>query len=99
MDNIHVKQLKAKIEQFKLDTSENNIVVIYRLGRQKLLHKMNIQSFERDYFEKISNYDQHRLTKFSTMQSLLQMLFQGDSCRKKALIEFIQEIIKDDNLL
>jgi hypothetical protein len=98
MDNLHIKNLKAKVEQFKFNPGENDIIVIYRLGRQKLLHKMDILSFEREYFEKVSIYDQHRLTKFSTLQKVIKNLFYKNSCNKIDVIKYIQESTENDNL-
>lgn len=98
LDNIRVNKLNAKIEQFKFDPEYSHVLVVYRLGRQKLLHKMDILNFEREYFEKVSHYDQHRLTKFSTLQHLLQDLFYGDSCTGETLIKYIHGEAKNEQL-
>lgn len=98
IDSIRVSKLKAKIEKFKFDTKENHIIVMYRLGRQKLLHKTNISRFQQKYFYNISYYDQHRLTKFSTLQYLLHNLFYDKFCDKETLINYIEEVAKQEEL-
>jgi hypothetical protein len=96
--NIKVTGLKVKIEHFILNQTHDNIIVVYRLGRQKLLNKMNLTQFEKEYFEKVSNYDQHRLTKFSTLQHMLQILFANSICNKKHFTHFVEEHIKNEQL-
>lgn len=90
-DSLRVSKLTAKIERFSMDFENKNILVIYRLGRKKLLNKMNISKFERCYFDKLSNFDQLRLVKFTVFQQLLKNLFSGNSCSTVAFIELIQE--------
>src|SRR5436190_22910225 len=91
LDSIKFTGLKVKIEHFILNTGHENIIVVYRLGRQKLLNKMHLNQFEKEYFEKVSNFDQHRLTKFSTLQNMLQVLFTSNVCNKDHFTRFIQE--------
>lgn len=99
LDSFQVTKLKGKIENFKLDYPNQNIIVVYRLGRQKLLHSLPLLQFEKEYFEAISHYDQHRLTKFSTLQYLLHSLFCTDSCDKEKFIRFIKDHIKNEQPL
>lgn len=99
IDSFKAANLKAKIESFKLNHSGNNIIVTYRLGRQKLLNRMNLSEFENEYFDKVSHYDQHRLTKFSTLQFLLQDLFCNNLCEKDQLISFIEDQARNEQLL
>ena len=98
LDNMKASKLSAQIEQFKYDLSYHSIVVTYRLGRQKLLNKMEILQFEREYFDKLSQYDRFRLTRFSTFQALLINLFQSDICKKESFINYIQEEAKNERL-
>src|SRR5476649_1898264 len=65
LDSTKATKLKIKIEHFKLNIIDNNIIVFYRIGRQKLFNEMPLTKFSTHYFESISNYDQHRLTKFN----------------------------------
>lgn len=98
VDNIRANKLNAKIERFKFDHAHNHILVIYRLGRKKLFHKMDILHFEQNYFNKLSHYDQHRLTKFSTIQHILQSLFHKDLCKRNELIKFIKDETANEQL-
>ena len=98
IDSLHVSGLKVKVDHFILNNAQKNILVVYRIGRQKLLNKMLLSQFEREYFEKISNYDQHRLTKFSTLQHILQYLFTDNVCNKESFSRFIEEQIKNESL-
>lgn len=98
LDSLKANSLNVKIEKFKFDDTNKRILVIYRLGRQKLLQKMEISFFEREYFEKISTFDQHRLTKFSTLQRLLMELFQDKSCNESDFIQFIYGETRSEQL-
>lgn len=96
IDSMNVVRLKVKIEHFMINSVHDDIIVVYRLGRQKLLNKMKLIQFEKEYFEKVSNHDQHRLTKFSTLQHTLQTLFFTKVCNKEHFIRFIEEHIKNE---
>lgn len=98
MDSFKATNLNVKIDHFGLDRVNQNIIVIYRLGRRKLLNKMNLSQFEKEYFEKISHYDQHRLTKFSTLEYFLKNLFCNKICKKEKFITFIEEHVKNEQL-
>lgn len=97
-DSFKATTLKAKIEHFIFNQNQDNIIVVYRLGRQKLLNKMNLAQFEKEYFEKVSNYDQHRLTKFSTLQHMLQYMFSNNVCNKNYFSNYIAEYVKHEQL-
>lgn len=97
-DSMKATGLKVKIDHFLFNYSHEDIIVVYRLGRQKLLNKMKLNLFEKEYFEKISNYDQHRLTKFSTLQNMLKALFSGTICSKENFVNLIEERIKNERL-
>lgn len=97
-DSIKATGLKVKIDHFLFNPAQDDIMVFYRLGRQKLLNKMKLNLFEREYFEKVSNYDQHRLTKFSTLQNMLQALFSNNMCSKENFVSLIEERIKNERL-
>lgn len=98
LDSTKVVKLRVKIEHFKFNHVNDDISVFYRLGRQKLLNKMELNQFSNEYFEKLSNYDQHRLTKFETLQDILRSLFSNENCSKNALSGFIEEKIKNEHL-
>jgi len=97
-DTFKANSLKAKIEHFILDNSRDTILVVYRLGRKKLLNKMDLNQFVREYFEIISSYDQLRLTKFSMLQNLLHTLFVSRFCNKEQFIKHIQDHVRDEQL-
>jgi hypothetical protein len=44
------------------------------------------------------NYDQHRLTKFSTLQHILNTLFLDEYCSKGDLYHFIEGQVKNEQL-
>jgi hypothetical protein len=68
-DNLGLRNISIKIERFDIDSEK--IIVLYRIGRQKLIQKEMLNSFQKKNYEYLSYYDQHRLTKFSTMQNFL----------------------------
>ena len=86
----------AKVEHFKVDPIDQNINVVYRLGRQKLLNKMSLSQFEQEYFEALSHYDQRRIVKFSTLQSLLQDLFCEHQCSREKFFGFIEDQTRNE---
>lgn len=99
LDSLKINtNLTVKIERFEYNLNHCNITVLYRLGRQKLLNKMYIFDFEKTYFGNISSYDQLRLTKFSTFESLLQRLYKNNSFTKLEFINHIQEESKNEQL-
>ena len=97
LDNIKATNLSVKIDAFKIGPN-NKILVVYRLGRQKLYNTMEILKFDREYFDKISVYDQHRITKFITMQNISN-ISNVSSIQENSLIKYIQEEINNDQLL
>lgn len=97
-DSLNVTRLKIKIDHFLHNKPHSDVLVVYRIGRQKLLNKMSLSQFEQEYFEKVSNYDQHRLTKFSTLQNVLGKLFTENVCDKEIFSRFIEEQIKSEQL-
>jgi hypothetical protein len=98
LDSTKATRLKIKIEHFKLNQTNKSVIVFYRLGRQKILNEMSLTKFSTEYFENISNYDQHRLTKFSTLQHILNTLFLDEHCSKENLYRFIEGQIKNEQL-
>lgn len=98
LDSCNASRQLIKIDHFSLDMQNESINVAYRIGRQKLLNKMNILNFEKEYFDKVTSYDQHRLTKFSIMQNILVMLFDKSSCNKENYIAYLSERIKSEQL-
>ena len=95
-DNLRSKRLFIKIERFDLD-KDGQIIVFYRLGRQHVLNKASIFEFERAYFDKASNYDQHRLTKFASYQKIGR-LFEDNSESLVKFTRFIKEEVKNEQL-
>jgi hypothetical protein len=98
LDSIKATGLKITIEYFKLNKTNNNILVFYRIGRHKILNEMSLAKFSAEYFENISNYDQHRLTKFNTLQHILNVLFLNENCSKSNLFHCIEGQIKNEQL-
>ena len=100
LDTLKIHLPNIKIERFELDhdISMNNIIVIYRIGRKKLTDKMRLNQFEESFFDKISIFDQHRLTKFGVLQKMLQKLFNSGSCTRKNILNFIKEEATHDQL-
>lgn len=98
LDNIRVHKLNVKIEHFDFNHDNNDIIVVYRIGKRKLLNKLEIFQFEQEYFENISHFDQHRLTKFSTIQYLLHDLFPTHYCNKETFINYLRKMIKNECL-
>lgn len=91
-DNIKPERLQVTIDNFKLNKVKNEILVLYRLGRQKAICSLPILQFENEYFDQVSSYDKHRLTKFSTLQYVLDKHFNKGSCSK---VSFINQLEKD----
>lgn len=91
-DTLKYHPILVKIEKFIYNSNTNQIEVIYRIGRQKLYNRKDIFEFESEYFGKVPNYDQHRLTKFSIIAHILQDLFKYENCSKN---QFVQYLIKD----
>lgn len=89
----------VKIEKFLLDSSEEHIHIFYRLGRQKLLHRNGIDDFDADYYNKLSEYDKQRLTKFLTFQGMLNILRDEKGSAKQKLIKHLLDEINHDKLL
>lgn len=88
--------LQIKIEDFTYDDSANIIFVFYRQGRQKLIDKMNVINFEKEYFEKLSNFDRYRLIKLVTLQNTLQCLFVKGNCDRNAFVNLIKDCVRND---
>lgn len=98
LDNLKSNKLLVKIEHFDID-KDHHILVIYRLGQRKLLHKSMITQFQKEYFNKTSLYDQQRLTKFATYQTILDLLQDTpDALVKAKLARFIKDEAKNEQL-
>ena len=98
LDSLKTSFPTVKIERFDIDTQHHKIIAVHRIGRNKLLNKMPLQEFEHEFFEKISSFDQHRLTKFEILQTIMQKLFNQDACSKEKFIEFIRGEANHDQL-
>ena len=98
LEGIFSQRVTIKIDQFDLNKEESVILVIYRLGRQKLAQKLALTDFSIKYFENLSGYDRQRNTKFSTLQDLLTNLFRDDNAASQTLINYIKMAVKNDQL-
>jgi hypothetical protein len=98
LDSLKTSFPTVKIERFDIDVSHHKIIAVYRIGRNKLLNKMPLQEFEHEFFEKISSFDQHRLTKFGILQTIMQELFSQNTCSKGKFIKFIHGEANHDQL-
>ena len=98
IDNFKSCGIYAKIENFKFEYSQKQIVVTYRLGRKNLLNRINLIDFERKFFERITSYDRYRLAKFSILQSLMTNIFLDNTYNKEKFLKFIEDQIKYEQL-
>ena len=88
-DSVKSSKISAQIDQFSLSDDRHKILVSYRVGRHRIARKKFIGDFTGEFFSSLSNYDQHRLVKFSTLQSILDGLFSSRHCAKEQLVDFI----------
>lgn len=98
LDIIKTNPIKIKIEKFQFDFEKEQICVNYRLGTHKICHRMFILDFESQYYEKLSSYDRHRLTIFSTFQHLINEVFNGNQCKKIDFLLYIQKEVLREQL-
>lgn len=98
LDTLKTGFPNVKIERFDVDNDATEILVTYRIGRNKLNSKMHLSQFEEKFFDRISTFDQHRLTKFGILQTCLQKMFHSDHCSKIDFLNFIKEEAADDQL-
>jgi len=96
LDTLKPMRIPIKLERFDLD-GDKNVIAIYRVGRQKLLNKLPLKEFEMKYFDKLSHYDQHRVTKFSTFQDCLK-LYGVNSQSFTQLVNYILKEVKNEQL-
>lgn len=86
-----------KIERISLDSSEEHIIVSYRIGR--LMERSNISDFEINSYSNLSVHDKQRLTKFLTLQGILTLLREEKGSAHYKFIKYLQDEIKHDKLL
>lgn len=98
LDSYRASYSKTKIEKFQFDKISEEIIVIYRVGNKRLLDKLPIIKFELDHFDSCSNYDQHRLTKFSTLQKILENIVPNNSECRTRIIDLISNEAKNEHL-
>ncbi|MEE9451233.1 MAG: hypothetical protein V3V61_00585 [Gammaproteobacteria bacterium] len=98
-DIIKVNPVAVKIERFSFHKTEDVITVIYRLGRKKLLNTMPINTFEKEFFDRLYTFDRYRIIKFSILQNIMDNLFKRRKfpAREDAL-NFIKKEIKNEQL-
>lgn len=97
LEQAFINPITVKIDRFEFTQSPQIILVIYRLGRQKLNQKLELIDFQKKYFSYLSGYDRQRVTKFSVLQDLLANL----TLEKKdtlAVSHYIIKVIKHDQL-
>ncbi len=97
-DSVKMPRVSARIECFECQQESGNMIVVYRLGGRKLLNKMEIHQFEQEYFERVSVYDQHRLTKMSSLQNVHLALFKESHCSKDSFMNYLREEVKNEYL-
>lgn len=97
-EGIISKRITVIIDRFDFNNDETTILVIYRLGRQKLNQKQSISKFSTTYYDYLSGYDKQRITKFSTLQDLLNNLFLDENSSKNNLTNYIKRSVKNDQL-
>lgn len=98
LEELFTSQLFVKIDRFALDSIEQKILVIYRIGKKKLTQKLPLSDFSNKYFDNLSTFDRQRITKFSTLQDLLINLFINDISSKPIFINHLKNAIKNDQL-
>lgn len=98
IDSYRANYVKTKIERFQLDQETKEILVIYRVGNKRLLNKLPVMKFEHDHFDHCANFDQHRLTKFSTLQNVLQNIGINESHCQMKIMELIDNEAKHEQL-
>lgn len=98
LEGIFVNRINIKIERFDLNKQETDILVIYRIGRQKLVQKLILSEFSAKYFENLSGYDRQRISKFAILQDLLVNLFPERDAARLSLINYITRALKHDQL-
>ena len=96
-DNYFTEKSLVKIDKFSLDNSQNHIVVMYRIGRQKLINKSSLIQFSEKYYDSITTYDKQRLAKFFVYESLLSETFT-DGKPRSLLIQRIEKEFKNEQL-
>ncbi len=98
LESIFLGRASIKVDRFDMNHDESTILVLYRIGRQKLTLKASLINFSTKYFDNLSGYDRQRITKFITLQDLLCNLFSEESSSRKNLIVHIKVAIKNDKL-
>lgn len=98
IDSYKASYSKTKVERFQFDRTSEKIIVIYRVGNKRLLDKLPILKFEHEHFESCPNYDQHRLTKFSTLQKVLENISTSNGVCRAKIINFIDNEAKNEQL-
>lgn len=96
-DHFKSSIVPVQTDHFQFDNHSNCIIVVYRLGRQKLLNKMDIQQFNEKYFSMLSNIDQLRVNKFYIMQNILNKLFHNNIKNCKDMINYIKDEINNEH--
>ena len=98
IDSYKANYSKTKVEKFQFDYTDEDIIVVYRVGNKRLLDKSPINKFEHDHFDRCSNFDQNRLAKFSTLQKILKNIVSDDASCKVKIINFIDNEAKNEQL-
>ena len=96
LESFKTSHLKVKVDHFEFNTNTKNIIVIYRVGNKKLMNKNEIKKFSSDYFQKCNFYDSHRVTKFETLQNLIDEKLLTDKKSEEQLISYITKAINNE---
>lgn len=98
-DLIWFKPLRLTIENFSLNASAREIYVNYRMRSSRRLISQPLHDFEFTHFANLSDYDQHRVTKFAALNTLLNQLFTSNACTSEQFINFLRNECHDDHRL
>ena len=87
---------KIKVEDFHFNEVKKIIIVSYRIGNKRLLNNLDINNFQHKYFDQCLSFDQHRLTKFATLQGVLRKTNKDGVVSE--IIKIIEDEIKNEKL-
>ena len=98
-DSVWFKPIPLTIENFTLDAPAHAIYVTYRMRSSRRLISQALHEFEFTHFASLSDYDQHRVTKFSALNAILKKLFINKQCSSDEFINFLGSEFHDDHRL
>lgn len=95
-DNMKAQTPKVHVNRFYLHGNE--IFVSYRMGSCYFSDSKSLNAFEDEFFGLLSFYDKNRVTKFSTLQSVLTTLFEYKYCDKDLFMSHIEKEMNNEQL-